>query len=217
MHIMHRAGKDTIGFYSGINNARCWPGRSEKNTARRELVSVTAALPVDTPTQAEQPPLENEPPHRALKHAKLTEELRELRANWAKRNIQAQQTRIASSTPEITHVEKRRRELHLALEATQSEMGRLNKLLREQRQAGKPLRGDAAQPKRRPLGEIQSFLLISCSRPRTSWRRLSTHKSNELPRQCFGTARKCVRPNHSKLPFSDALFRASSINRDLIS
>jgi hypothetical protein len=92
------------------------------------MVAVAAALPVETPTSPQPPPLQAEQPHRALaranaKHAKLTEELRELRANWAKRNIQAQQTRIAISTPEITHVEMRRRELHLELERRRPRSG----------------------------------------------------------------------------------------------
>jgi len=106
-----------------------------------------------------------EHPHRALaranaKHAMLTDELRTLKADWAKRNIQAQQTRLAISTPEITHIEKRRRELHLALEATQAEIGRLGRLIKQTkatRQAGKPLKGNVAQPKKMPWGEHPEY------------------------------------------------------------
>jgi hypothetical protein len=84
------------------------------------------------------PPLEHEQPHRALaransQHTKLTEELRQLKADWAAQNVRAQATRIAISTSEITHVETRRRELHLQLEATQAEIGRLNKEIRERK------------------------------------------------------------------------------------
>ena len=87
------------------------------------------------------PPLEAEPPvHKRLsransEHARLTDELRKLRAEWAKRNIKAQATRIPVSTAEITHVEGRRRELHLALERCQAEIGACNKELRENRAA----------------------------------------------------------------------------------
>jgi hypothetical protein len=134
----------------------------------KPMVAVAEVLPEAVPTSPQPPPLEREQPHRLLarantRHLELTTELRELRASWAKRNIQAQQTRIAISTPEITHVENKRRELHLALEATQDEIGRLNRLVqegkaaRQARQAGKPRNGDTVEPKRMPLGSDPEF------------------------------------------------------------
>jgi hypothetical protein len=86
------------------------------------------------------PPLENVPLHTQLaranaQHAKLTEQLRQLKADWASRNIRAQQLRTPISTPEVTFVETRRRELHLALEATQAEIGRVNREIKEKKAA----------------------------------------------------------------------------------
>jgi hypothetical protein len=97
---------------------------------------------LDGVAQSEPPPLERESPHRALskankRHAQLTEALRQLRSDWAAKNIRAQQLKIAIATSEITHVEKRRRELHLALESTQAEIGRLNKEIKEKKAASK--------------------------------------------------------------------------------
>ena len=130
--------------------------------------TIAAALDVVQlpPASFEAPvPLENEPPHRVLaranaRHAKLTEELRALKSQWTAKNIKAQQCRQPIPTPEITHVETRRRELQSALMETQAEIARINKLIREHkvvRQAGKPLKGDAAQPKRMPLGDDPEF------------------------------------------------------------
>jgi hypothetical protein len=87
------------------------------------IVAVAPALDVagDAPALSQDPPpLENEQPHKALAqatklHAKLTEELRKLKADWAAENIRAQQTHVAIATSKITFVEKRRRELHLEL------------------------------------------------------------------------------------------------------
>ena len=139
--------------------------RRTRTEPKPEIVAVVEVLPSDIPTQPESPPLENEPPHRALarcnaRHAQLTEELRQLKADWAAKNIKAQQLHLPVSTPEITHVAQRRRELHLELEKTQAEIGRLNKLVRERkfaRQAGKPVNGDRVEPKRMPLADDPEF------------------------------------------------------------
>ena len=120
------------------------------------LTPMAKMLPAAAPTSPPVPPFGSGAaspgagPRANAQHAKLTEELRALKAEWAKRNIQAGQTRTAISTPEITHVETRRRELHLELEKTQAEVGRLNKLIagaQGGRQTGTPVKGHPV-PKR---------------------------------------------------------------------
>jgi hypothetical protein len=62
---------------------------------KAELVKVAAALPIRPQLPDDSaPPLENIPPHKALavatkRHAKLTEELRTLKADFATENIRA--------------------------------------------------------------------------------------------------------------------------------
>jgi hypothetical protein len=115
---------------------------------RRELVALAEALPPADPSTPE-PPLGAAQLHAALdraniRHLELVDELRTLKAHWARRNIEASQCHQSIPTAEIKHVEAQRRSLHLALEQTQSEIGRLNKLSRElkARQAvSKPAKG----------------------------------------------------------------------------
>src|SRR5690349_10375682 len=90
---------------------------------------------LDNVVKCDPPPLENVTLHTQLaranaKHAKLTEQLRQLKADWPARNIRAQQIKVAIATPEITFVETKRRELHLALESTQAEIGRINRQIK---------------------------------------------------------------------------------------
>jgi hypothetical protein len=111
------------------------------------------------------PPLEAVPPHKALaranqRHAQLTEELRQLKADWAAKNIKAQQCRQPIATSEITFVENRRREPHLELERTQGEIGRFNKEIREAkalRQAPTPKVNGSKLSKRCPDKEHREF------------------------------------------------------------
>jgi hypothetical protein len=153
---------------------------SKKTNSRRtkpktELVAVAEVLPSDITTSSEAPPLEAEPPHRALarcnaRHAKLTEELRDLKARWAADNIRAQQCRQPIPTSQITFIENQRRKLHLELQKTQAEIGRLNKLLREHRalrqgdgareaeRQAPPARGNGSKPtKKCPLKEHREY------------------------------------------------------------
>jgi hypothetical protein len=124
-------------------------GRTKPKT---EMVAVAEVLPSDIPTQPAPPPLEAEQPHKALaranaRHAKLTEELRQLKADWASENIRSQQTHQAIATSRVAFVETRRRELHLELEQTQAIIGRLGKEIRElkaRRQISRS-RGNGAQ------------------------------------------------------------------------
>ena len=69
---------------------------AKKARAKRELVALAVALPADTPSRAESPPLEAEQPHQALaranaKHAKLIRpwkpSLLKLIETRAKRNL----------------------------------------------------------------------------------------------------------------------------------
>jgi hypothetical protein len=146
--------------------------------AKKNLVKVAVALPIRSslpirpslPDQPE-PPLENVPPHKALaranaRHAKLTEELRALKSDFAAENIRAQQTRTPIPTSRITHVETRRRELHLELESTQADIGRLNKLVRERKAAGKGNGSrQPAPPKAMPFRddpEFPIYVMLAC-------------------------------------------------------
>jgi hypothetical protein len=102
------------------------------------------------------PPLESEPPHKRLArlsrdHERITEALRELKRDWAAKNIRAQATRQSISTAEITHVENRRRELASQLLKIQTEIGATNKALRERKAGGNGITvssGESAPPKR---------------------------------------------------------------------
>jgi hypothetical protein len=141
---------------------------------KKPLVNVAAALPRISPLPEDPPPLENVPVHVQLaransRHAKLTEELRTLKANFAAENIKAQQTRTPIPTSRITFVETKRRELHLALEATQSEIGKLNKLVREgkvhKQGNGSRQPPQAAPPKTGPLRDHPKwdfFVRLAC-------------------------------------------------------
>jgi hypothetical protein len=132
-------------------------------TRKKPLVKVANALKPISGLPEDPPPLENVPVHVQLsranaRHAKLTEELRTLKADFAAENIRAQQTRTQISTSRITFVETKRRELHLDLERAQAEIGRLNKELRE-RKVQKQGNGSkpAAPPKTRPLAADLEF------------------------------------------------------------
>lgn len=128
---------------------------------KRNLVRVSNALDAAlTPALSpDPPPLEREEPHKALaratkRHAQITEELRKLKSEWAEKNIKAQATRIAISTPECTFVETRRRDLHLQLEMAQAEIGRLNKEIRERKAEHQ---GNGTKPERRPEPKKMPF------------------------------------------------------------
>ncbi len=116
------------------------------------------------------PPLEAVPLHTQLaransQHAKLTEQLRQLKADWASRNIRAQELRTPISTPEVTFVETRRRNLHLALEATQAEIGRVNREIKEKKAPPKAshrgsshdVQAATRKPKRMPYADDPAF------------------------------------------------------------
>jgi hypothetical protein len=112
----------------------------------------------------EPPKLENEPPHQRLaratrEHARITEELRKLKKDWADRNIKAQACRQTVSTPEVTHFETLKRELAMHLLALQAEIGTTNKEIRSRK--GPPQQKSAkngSQPhKEHPLREHREF------------------------------------------------------------
>jgi hypothetical protein len=117
---------------------------SPKKTTRRAKPKSELAAVAEVPIAPEAPPLEAEPLHQALARcnatqAKLTDELRTLKSEWAAENIRSQQARTPIPTSKLTHVETRRRELHLELQKIQAELGRLNKAAR---QAGNSKRND---------------------------------------------------------------------------
>jgi hypothetical protein len=133
---------------------------------KKNLVKVRDVLPATPSLPTEPVPLEREQPHKALaranaRHAKLTEELRTLKSDFAAENIRAQKTRTPISTSRITHVETRRRELHLELEKAQAEIGRLNKAIREnkaQRQGnGSKRPARLPEPKKMPFVDDPEF------------------------------------------------------------
>jgi hypothetical protein len=115
------------------------------------------------------PLLETEPAHRRLARlnrdaARVTEALQQLRQEWANKNIRAQATRTPISTPEITHVEKRRRELAGELLRIQTEIGATNKAIRERKSEGAARNSERAAPlkagtktKKCPLKEHPAF------------------------------------------------------------
>jgi hypothetical protein len=99
----------------------------------KPLKALRALPPVSTTPSA--PPLEAEPAHKKLarlnnEHAVATEEIRQLKADWAERNIKAQACRQAVSTAEQTHVETQKRELASRLMEIQTQIGALNRELR---------------------------------------------------------------------------------------
>jgi hypothetical protein len=60
-------------------------------------------------------------------HERVTEALRELKREWAAKNIRAQATGMPIATSEVTHVENKRRELAGELLRIQTEIGATNK------------------------------------------------------------------------------------------
>jgi hypothetical protein len=144
-------------------------------TKPRDLVAIAPALPSDIPTSPEAPPLEAEQPHKVLaranaRHAQLTAELRQLKADWASENIRSQQTHQAIATSRVTFVETHRRELQSALMETQAEIAQINKHLRErkaerqgngaraaERQAPSARGNGSKAPQRMPLGNDPEF------------------------------------------------------------
>jgi chromosome segregation ATPase len=92
-------------------------------------------IPATVHVVDEPPPLENEPPHRKLarlmtEHAKTTEQLQELKRNFAAENIKAQQCRQTIPTSQLTFVENKKRELAGRLMELQAEIGKTNKEVR---------------------------------------------------------------------------------------
>jgi len=84
------------------------------------------------------PPLESEPRHQRLarltrEHERVTEALRDLKRDWATKNVRAQATRTPIATSEVTHVENRRRELAGELLRIQTAIGATNKEIRSQK------------------------------------------------------------------------------------
>jgi hypothetical protein len=123
-------------------------------------------LPAETGS-TESPPLESELPHKRLARlnreaARVTEALRELKRDWAEKNIRAQVTRTPIATTEITFVENKRRELAGELLRIQTEIGATNKEIRERKAGGSA--GSSAEPPRErvkskkfPLKEHAAF------------------------------------------------------------
>jgi hypothetical protein len=150
-----------------------------KKRVRRELVAVAEALPADVPTP--EPPLQAHQLHTALDratiwHLELTDALRQLKTSWVKRNVEAAQCHQSIPVAEIKHVEAQRREAHLELEKTQSEIGQLNKLLREHkaRQAVKLVK-DQPDPKAQSDRKDRSDLLVHERMPESAEQEISIY------------------------------------------
>jgi hypothetical protein len=129
-----------------------------------------------------------------IRHLELTDELRQLRSKWAKRNIEAQQTRIAIGTPEIKHVETRRRELHLALEQIQSEIGQFNKQIREFKSTRLAVRPQAlGDPGRKQMpviddSDFPAYFVLSHARARAKAQRMIKYSSCGTEMAKLGTS-----------------------------
>jgi hypothetical protein len=124
-------------------------------------------LPAETGS-TESPPLESELPHKRLARlnreaARVTEALRELKRDWAEKNIRAQLTRTPIATSEITFVENKRHELAGELLRIQTEIGATNKEIRERKAGGsagslaEPVNRKRTQSKKCPLREHAAF------------------------------------------------------------
>jgi hypothetical protein len=117
----------------------------------------------------ESPPLESEPLHQRLarltrEQERVTEALRELKRAWAERNIKAQATRTPIPTAEMTHVENRRREFAGELLQIQTQIGAVNREIRERKaehsegnSRGTPLVKNGTKRKACPLKEHPSY------------------------------------------------------------